>query len=174
MITLVMRLHYLRPRRHQHGGIDDRVGPLCQQTIRARQARENSAAKPCAWPVELNHVTRLRPASQTEAHRNVLFGPEKPGFSSRPKPLERSGTGTTADARTQCVLGPVFAASPGCPWVIYLGTVAQEDDWLPMIHRRHRCDLSLFQLGLRLLDYHLYHDQPIPSSFAIELETVRL
>jgi hypothetical protein len=34
-----------------------------------------------------------------------------------------------------------------------LGTVAREDDWLPVIHRGHRCDLSLFQLGLRLLDY---------------------
>jgi len=58
-------------------------------------------------------------------------------------------------------------------WVIYLGTVAQEDDWLPLIHRGHRCDLSLFQLGLRLLNYLLNHDQPIPSSFALELETVR-
>ena len=54
-----------------------------------------------------------------------------------------------------------------------LGTVAHEDDWLPVIHRSHRCDLSLFQLGLRLLDYLLTHDQPIPSSFALQPETVR-
>lgn len=58
-------------------------------------------------------------------------------------------------------------------WVIYLGTVAQQADCLPLIHRRHRCDLSLFQLGLRLLDYLLNHDQPIPSSFALEPESVR-
>ena len=58
-------------------------------------------------------------------------------------------------------------------WVIYLGTVAQQDDWLPMIHRRHRCDLGLFQLGLRLLDYFLLHDQTIVSSFALEPESVR-
>ncbi len=57
--------------------------------------------------------------------------------------------------------------------VIYLGTVAQQDDWLPVIHRRHRCDLSLFQLGLRLLDYFLLHDRPILSSFAPEPESVR-
>lgn len=67
----------------------------------------------------------------------------------------------------------MFAASLAYLWVIYLGTVAHDDDWLPIIHRRNRCDLSLFQLGLRLLDYLLNHDQPIPSSFALEPETVR-
>jgi DDE family transposase len=67
----------------------------------------------------------------------------------------------------------LLAASLAYLWVIYLGTVAHDDDWLPVIHRRHRCDLSLFQLGLRLLDYLLNHDQSIPSSFAIEPETVR-
>jgi hypothetical protein len=68
----------------------------------------------------------------------------------------------------------VFAASLAYLWVSHLGTVAQDDDWLPVIHRRHGCGFSLFQLSLRLLDYFLYHDQPIPSSFAIEPETVRL
>ena len=67
----------------------------------------------------------------------------------------------------------MLAAGLAYLWVIYLGTVARHDDWLPVIHRRHRCDLSLFQLGLRLLHYLLNHDQPIPSSFALEPETVR-
>jgi Transposase DDE domain len=67
----------------------------------------------------------------------------------------------------------MFAAGLAYLWVIYLGTVVQEDDWLPVIHRTNRCDLSLFQLGLRLLDYLLCHDRPIPSSFALDPETVR-
>jgi len=67
----------------------------------------------------------------------------------------------------------MFAACLAYLWVIYLGTVVQQDEWLPVIHRSNRCDLSLFQLGLRLLDYLLYHDRPIPSSFALEPETVR-
>jgi len=67
----------------------------------------------------------------------------------------------------------MLAACLAYLWVIYLGTVAQQADWLPLIHRRHRCDLSLFQLGLRLLDYFLNHDRPIPSSFALEPESVR-
>ena len=58
-------------------------------------------------------------------------------------------------------------------WVIYLGTVARQDDWVLVMHRRSRCDLSLFQLGLRLLDYLLNHERPIPSSFALEPESVR-
>ena len=67
----------------------------------------------------------------------------------------------------------MLAACLAYLWVIYLGTVAHEDAWLPVIHRSHRCDLSLFQVGLRLLDYLLYHDQLIPSSFALEPESVR-
>ena len=67
----------------------------------------------------------------------------------------------------------MLAAGLAYLWVIYLGTVAQQDDWRPVIHRRHRCDLSLFQLGLRLLDYLLNHEQSIPSSFALEPESVR-
>lgn len=67
----------------------------------------------------------------------------------------------------------MVAAGLAYLWVICLGTVAQDDGWWPIIHRSHRCDLGLFQLGLRLLDYLLNHDQPIPSSFALEPETVR-
>ena len=67
----------------------------------------------------------------------------------------------------------MIAACLAYLWVIHLGTVAQQDNWRPLIHRRHRCDLSLFQLGLRLLDYLLNHDQPLESSFALEPETVR-
>ena len=58
-------------------------------------------------------------------------------------------------------------------WVIYLGTFAHDEGWVSYIHRRHRCDLSLFQLGLRLLDYFLNHEHPIPSSFNLAPKSVR-
>ncbi len=58
-------------------------------------------------------------------------------------------------------------------WVIYWGTVAHHDGWVAVIHRQHRCDLSLFQLGLRLLNHFLIHDHPIPSAFNLEPESVR-
>jgi hypothetical protein len=50
-------------------------------------------------------------------------------------------------------------------WIVYLGVQATQKNFLPLIHRTDRCDLSLFQLGLRLLEYLLDFDQPIPVSF---------
>jgi hypothetical protein len=67
----------------------------------------------------------------------------------------------------------MLAACLAYLWVIYWGTVAQQDGWVSMIHRQHRCDLSLFQLGLRLLDFFLIHDQPIPRKFNLQPESVR-
>jgi hypothetical protein len=67
----------------------------------------------------------------------------------------------------------MLAACLAYLWVIYLGTVAQHDGWQAIIHRRRRCDLSLFQLGLRLLDYFLDHDLPIPCALNIALKSVR-
>lgn len=55
-------------------------------------------------------------------------------------------------------------------WVIYLGKVAHQADWTRRIHRQHRCDLSLFQLGLRLLDHLLKNDLALPNAFKLEPE----
>ena len=38
-------------------------------------------------------------------------------------------------------------------WVVYLGELCEKDGWRSIIHRTKRCDLSLFQLGLRLIDH---------------------
>lgn len=48
-------------------------------------------------------------------------------------------------------------------WVIYLGAFALEGDLHKIIHRTDRCDLSLFQLGKRLLRYFLRKGQPLPQ-----------
>ena len=45
------------------------------------------------------------------------------------------------------------AASLAYYWVIALGVTAIRQGWQRVIHRTDRCGLSLFQLGLRLLDY---------------------
>ena len=52
-------------------------------------------------------------------------------------------------------------------WMVYLGTVAQKTGLDKMIHRTDRCDLSLFQLGLRLLDHFLNLGQSIPVAFVL-------
>jgi hypothetical protein len=52
-------------------------------------------------------------------------------------------------------------------WVVYLGVQAVRDAWLHRLHRQDRCDLSLFQLGLRLLARCLQEDLPIPEGFLV-------
>ena len=47
-------------------------------------------------------------------------------------------------------------------WVVYLGVQALTEPWRRRLHRSDRCDLSLFQLGLRLLAYCLKEEFPIP------------
>jgi hypothetical protein len=60
----------------------------------------------------------------------------------------------------------MIAACLAYIWIIFLGVIAHRDQWTAIIHRTDRCDLSLFQLGLRLLDYFLNDDLPIPFALA--------
>jgi hypothetical protein len=45
----------------------------------------------------------------------------------------------------------LIAACLAYIWVVYLGSLCDKEGWREIIHRKKRCDLSLFQLGLRLL-----------------------
>src|SRR5262249_12992157 len=54
-------------------------------------------------------------------------------------------------------------------WIVYLGSIGAKDRWRQLIHRRKRCDLSLFQLGLRLLEYFLNEEMPIPVQFHVTI-----
>jgi hypothetical protein len=54
-------------------------------------------------------------------------------------------------------------------WIVYLGSVCEKEQWRPLIHRRKRCDLSLFQLGLRLLEHFLNEELPIPVQFHVTI-----
>jgi len=54
-------------------------------------------------------------------------------------------------------------------WVVYLGALCEKDGWREIIHRRKRCDLSLFQLGLRLLEYLCNEDLSIPVQFDVTI-----
>jgi hypothetical protein len=53
-------------------------------------------------------------------------------------------------------------------WMIFLGeTVEQDKEVMKQIHRADRCDLSLFQVGLRYLEYLLNYDLRIPVNFML-------
>jgi hypothetical protein len=59
----------------------------------------------------------------------------------------------------------LLAACLAYLWLIFLGTVAVLEGWKVLIHRTDRCDLSLFSLGLALLDHFINHSMPIPVAF---------
>ena len=54
-------------------------------------------------------------------------------------------------------------------WIVYLGSLCKQDGWQSIIHRRKRCDLSLFQLGLRLLEHFFNEELSIPVQFHVTI-----
>src|SRR5215211_940821 len=52
-------------------------------------------------------------------------------------------------------------------WLVYLGSLCKKERWQSIVHRSKRCDLSLFQLGLRLLEHFLNEDLPLPVQFHV-------
>lgn len=67
----------------------------------------------------------------------------------------------------------LVAACFASMWVISLGAVCEKDGWVTMIHRGDRCDGSVFQMGLRLLDHLLHEDFLIPVTFHIVIEMAK-
>jgi hypothetical protein len=62
---------------------------------------------------------------------------------------------------------PMIAACLAYIWIVYLGVVAKRDGWVRIIHRADRCDLSLFRLGLGLLEHFMNEHLVIPVAFQI-------
>lgn len=52
-------------------------------------------------------------------------------------------------------------------WLVYLGVCALQEEWRRLLHRRTRCDLSLFRLGVHLLARALKDHIPIPEGFLV-------
>ena len=54
-------------------------------------------------------------------------------------------------------------------WIVYLGSLCKSEGWQDIIHRRNRCDLSLFRLELQLLEHFLNEGLPIPVQFHVTI-----
>jgi hypothetical protein len=61
----------------------------------------------------------------------------------------------------------MFAACLAYIWMVYLGALAMQDGLNKIIHRTDRCDISLFQMGLRALEHLINGGQPIPVAFSM-------
>ena len=126
-------------------------------TLRNRVLRRESPTA-CGGVVYL--VTNLATSSaaleayRLRAHIETFFSDQK----SRGFHLDRSHLSDPVRlARLMC------ASCLAYLWIIYLGTWGRSAAWRTRIHRGDRCDLSLFQLGLRLLSYCLRHTCAIPK-----------
>ena len=63
----------------------------------------------------------------------------------------------------------LIAACLASIWIVYLGSLCEEEGWTAILHRRKRCDLSLFQLGLRIIEHFLNEELPIPVQFHVTI-----
>lgn len=59
----------------------------------------------------------------------------------------------------------LIATSLAYVWVHAVAVFAQDQDWLAQFHRTDRCDLSLFQIGLRALRYAHREGKRVPVCF---------
>jgi hypothetical protein len=59
----------------------------------------------------------------------------------------------------------LIATSLAYLWVHAIAAVAQAQDWLAQFHRTDRCDLSLFQIGIRALRYAQREGKRVPVCF---------
>ena len=121
-------------------------------------------AEPIYLVSNLNSMQAACDWYRKRAHIETFFSDQK----SRGFQLDRSHVSDPAR-----VARLMLAACLAYLWVIYLGMVAHDEGWVAYIHRQHRCDLSLFQLGLRLLEYFLNQEYPIPNTFNLASKSVR-
>jgi hypothetical protein len=59
----------------------------------------------------------------------------------------------------------LIATSLGYLWVHAIAAFAIAQDWLTQFHRTDRCDLSLFQIGIRALRYAQREGKRVPIYF---------
>lgn len=117
---------------------DERYGPL----MLIAWWREN-----CADPLYL--VTNLELAEEACAYYQLRFLIETFFSDQKSRGFQLHKSHLRHPDRLARLL---IAACLAYIWIIYLGVQALSDDIRRRIHRTDRCDLSLFQLGLALLE----------------------
>ncbi len=64
----------------------------------------------------------------------------------------------------------VIATSLAYIWIHAVAVFARAQGWVERFHRKDRCDLGLFQIGLRAIQYALREGLRVPVSFALPLD----
>jgi len=63
----------------------------------------------------------------------------------------------------------LIAACLAYLWIVYLGSLCKKERWRSVIHRSDRCDISLFQWGLRLLEHFINENLSILVQFYVTI-----
>jgi len=64
----------------------------------------------------------------------------------------------------------LIATSLSYLWILAVGVFAHQQNWVQWFHRTDRCDVSLFQCGIRALGYALREGKKIPVSFTLAID----
>jgi hypothetical protein len=116
--------------------------------------------KDCKEPIHL--VTNMTCAEEACGYYHKRFRIETLFYDQRSRGFHLHKSHLSDPVRLSRLL---IAACLAYCWIVYLGAYAMEHGWNKIIHRTNRCDLSLFQLGLRLLDHFLNEELAIPVDF---------
>ena len=134
--------------------------------VRVTQEADGPGMRLCGWAQGEKEPRPLSPtmASAEEAWdgyaQRFRLAPFFSAQKSRGFPRHNSPR-ADQNRRSRLFIAACFASL----WIRYLGALWVEQGWTSMIHRRHRCDLSLCQLGLRLLKHFLNEDFSLPVTF---------
>ena len=131
----------------------DQYGPVALLAIWERQYKE-----PIYLVTNLSDLDAAVQLYKKRAHIETFFSDQKSrGFNIHKSHLSEPAR-----------LGRLLIASClAYLWIVYLGVCATQEDWMQLLHRQDRCDLSLFRLGLRLLARCLKDHIPIPGGFLV-------
>ena len=119
---------------------------------------EEAYKQPIYLLTSLNDLDQAVKLYKKPAHIETFFSDQKSrGFQMHTSHLSEP-------ARLSRLL---IASCLAYVWIVYLGVCALQDDWMRVLHRQDRCDLSLFRLGVRLLARVLKEQLPIPEGFLL-------
>jgi len=109
-------------------------------------------------------ITCLADADQAVELYRLRFGIESMFATHKSRGFHIHKSHLSAPARLARLL---IATSLAYVWVHALAAFAQAQDWLAQFHRSDRCDLSLFQIGIRALRYAQREGKRVPVCFQL-------
>lgn len=117
-----------------------------------------------AEPIEM--ITSLSDADEAVERYRLRFRIECMFANHKSRGFQINKSHLAAPERLARLL---IATSLAYVWVHAVAVFAQDHGWVERFHRKDRCDLSLFQIGLRAIEYALRERLQVPVSFLLPM-----